>query len=110
MGFFINVIFFAHRNIINTYTHGDTQMINTIPFFMMDAVQSTKKNLVNTFVTNNDIKKLLNEFIDAQTEYTKKSYANTIDTGVAIYSVMTNKEFFNNTMKNCFVPFGGKGK
>lgn len=85
-------------------------MINTMPFFMIDAIQSGKKNFVNTFISNNDVKAILTEYIDSQTDYTKKLVSNTLDTGVAIYSIMTNKEFFNNSMKSCFNPFGSKGK
>lgn len=85
-------------------------MINVIPFFMIDMVQSTKKQAVDMFVMNNDVKKLLNTFIDSQTDYTKKALSSTLDTAVAVYSVMTNKEYFNNTMKSCMNPYGVKGK
>lgn len=39
--------------------------------FVVDAVQNTKKQFVNTFVTNEKIASALNEFIDTQTSYTK---------------------------------------
>ena len=79
-------------------------------FFMIDMVQSTKKSLVDSLVPNQDIKKLLNEYVDTQTDYTKKAVSSFMDINVAIYSVMTNKEYFNNTMKSCMTPFGSKGK
>jgi hypothetical protein len=40
---------------------------------MIDAVQSSKKTFVNTFVTNETVKSALVTFIDAQTEYTKNA-------------------------------------
>lgn len=40
---------------------------------VIDAVQSSKKTVVNTFVTNENIKSALISFIDAQTEYTKNA-------------------------------------
>ena len=39
----------------------------------IDAIQTAKKTLVSTFVTNQTIADSLNGFVDAQTEYTKKA-------------------------------------
>jgi hypothetical protein len=40
---------------------------------MIDAVQTTKKTAVNTFVTNDAVKSALITFIDAQADYTKNA-------------------------------------
>ncbi len=40
---------------------------------VIDTVQSGKKTFVNTFVTNETVKKALVEFVDAQTAYTKEA-------------------------------------
>ena len=41
----------------------------------IDAVQTSKKQFVNTmFAKNENIAKTLNEFVDAQTEYTKSAF------------------------------------
>lgn len=39
----------------------------------IDAVQTGKKAFVNTFVTNEAVKSALLNFVDAQSEYTKKA-------------------------------------
>ena len=39
----------------------------------IDAIQTSKKTFVNTFVQNKDIAIALNNFVDAQAEYTKKA-------------------------------------
>jgi hypothetical protein len=40
---------------------------------VIDTIQTAKKEAVKTFVKNEAIAKSLNEFVDAQTEYTKKA-------------------------------------
>ncbi len=45
----------------------------------IDAVQTGKKQFVKTFVTDEKIAEALNQFIDSQTEYTKKATKATID-------------------------------
>lgn len=37
----------------------------------VDAIQSAKKQFVNTFAPNKQIKEALNGFVDAQAQYTK---------------------------------------
>lgn len=46
----------------------------------IDTIQTGKKMFVNTFVTNEPMAKAMNEFVDAQTEYTKKFVKATKDT------------------------------
>lgn len=45
----------------------------------IDAVQTGKKQFVRTFVTDEKIAEALNQFIDSQTEYTKKATKATVD-------------------------------
>lgn len=52
-------------------------MLNMIANTLVDQVQGTKKQLLNTLVTNKEINSILTNFVDSQTEYTKKA----IDTG-----------------------------
>lgn len=47
---------------------------------MIDAVQTGKKTLVNTFVTNEAVKDAMIKFIDAQADYTKNAFKVTTDT------------------------------
>ena len=39
----------------------------------VDAVQTAKKTVVNSFVTNESVKEAMIKFIDAQADYTKKA-------------------------------------
>lgn len=41
--------------------------------FFIDQVQGMKKALVKVYVTHSDMADLMNNFIDTQTEYTKKA-------------------------------------
>lgn len=50
----------------------------------IDAVQIGKKQFVKTFVTDEKIAEALNQFIDSQTEYTKKATKATIDAGTTL--------------------------
>ena len=47
---------------------------------IIDTVQTGKKTIVNTFVTNETIKDSMIKFIDAQAEYTKKAAKVGMDT------------------------------
>lgn len=46
---------------------------------MIDAVQNGKKTFVKTFVQNETVAEALNEYVDQQTDYTKKSINATRD-------------------------------
>lgn len=43
------------------------------PDAVIDAVQTSKKTWVNTFVTNDTVKSAMLSFVDAQTQYTKQA-------------------------------------
>lgn len=45
----------------------------------IDTIQGAKKQFVNTFVQNEAVAKALNEYVDAQSEYTKKAVKTTMD-------------------------------
>lgn len=53
-------------------------MIQTLANQGVDAIQTAKKQFVNTFVYNDQLKSILHNFVDAQSEYTKSA----IDAGV----------------------------
>jgi len=46
----------------------------------IDAIQGAKKTFVNTFVQNTDLAKTLNDFVDAQSDYTKQAIKASTDT------------------------------
>ena len=50
----------------------------------IDTIQGAKKQFVNTFVQNETVAKALNEFVDAQSEYTKKAMKTTMDTATRV--------------------------
>ena len=62
----------------NTLTHKGKIMFQTFAHSGVDAIQTAKKTLVTTFVQHDGLAKILNNFVDAQAEYTKSA----IDAGI----------------------------
>jgi hypothetical protein len=85
-------------------------MIHTMTNMVIDNIQVAKKYTINTFVKHEGMNKVLTEFVDRQTDYTKKAIHNTVDSMSAIYAIFHNKDFQQETFKSCFMPFGNKGK
>jgi hypothetical protein len=48
---------------------------------MVDTIQNSKKQFVNIFVQNKVIAQALNDFVDAQSEYTKNAFKTNFDAG-----------------------------
>lgn len=71
---------------------------------MIDTIQTGKKTMVNTFVTNSAIKDAMIQFIDAQAEYTKKAMKSGMDT----VTVMTSEavKATQEAMKFDYAKFG----
>lgn len=67
----------------------------------IDAVQTGKKQFVTTFVTNDKVKTALVDFIDAQSDYTKKATKVAQDTfsRIAQESLAQTKELVNEYSK-----------
>ena len=55
----------------------------------IDTIQTGKKTFVNTFVQNKDVAAALNDFVDAQSEYTKKAVKAGTDTMATLVSEAT---------------------
>jgi ATP phosphoribosyltransferase len=53
---------------------------------IIDTVQTGKKTIVNTFVTNEAVKESMVKFIDAQADYTKKAAKVGMDTFTTLSS------------------------
>ena len=53
-------------------------MINQIASQGVDAIHGANKQLINTFVQHSGLAKVLNNFVDAQAQYTKSA----IDAGI----------------------------
>jgi glycerate kinase len=70
----------------------------------IDAVQTGKKQFVKTFVTDEKIATALNEFIDNQSEYTKKAAKATLDAGTTV--VQETIKHAQEAAKFDYVKFG----
>lgn len=70
----------------------------------IDAVQNGKKQFVKTFVQNETAASAMNEFIDAQAEYTKKAAKVGMDTLTTLTSETTKT--MQNAMKFDYTKFG----
>ena len=70
----------------------------------IDTVQGAKKQFVKTFVQNETAATAMNEFIDAQSDYTKKAAKVSIDTFTTLASETT--KVIQNSMKFDYVKFG----
>lgn len=71
---------------------------------IIDTVQTGKKTMVNTFVTNQSIKDAMIKFIDAQSEYTKQA----IKAGTDAVTVVTTEavKAGQEAMKFDYMKFG----
>ena len=70
----------------------------------VDTVQGAKKQFVKTFVQNETAATAMNEFIDAQAEYTKKAAKVGMDTFTVLASETTKA--MQNAMKFDYAKFG----
>ena len=80
---------------------------------IIDTVQTGKKTLVNTFVTNDTVKEALISFVDAQSDYTKKAFkagtdAFTTVAGETVKAVQNATKFdyvkFGEGIMNAYTP------
>ena len=69
-------------------------MVNTV-----DAIQTSKKIFVDTFVKHEGLAKIMHEFVDAQNEYTKKAVDVGFTTASNIHKIVTDKSFYTETAK-----------
>lgn len=81
----------------------------------IDTFQSAKKMVVDTFVKHEGLSKSLHDFVDVQTEYTKKAVDETITAGTNVYKTITEKNFFNDLVVSAkeytnYWSIGKKGK
>jgi hypothetical protein len=74
-------------------------MLATLLNNTVDAIQTSKKIFVDTFVKHEGLAKTLNEFVDAQNVYTKQSIDATIKAGNEMYNTVFNKAFYTDTAK-----------
>lgn len=74
-------------------------MLATLVNNTVDAIQTSKKIFVDTFVKHEGLAKSFNEFVDAQTDYTKKAIDASMKAGNEVYSTVSDRAFYTDTMK-----------
>lgn len=75
-------------------------MLATLINNTVDAVQTSKKIFVDTFVKHEGLAKNMNDFVDAQTEYTKKAIDVGFTTASNMHKTITDKSFYTDTIKS----------
>ena len=74
-------------------------MIETTLHTMVDFIQTSKKIFVDTVIKHEGLAKSLNEFVDAQTDYTKQAIDASVSAGTKVYDIISDKSFYTDTMK-----------
>ena len=74
-------------------------MLATLVNNTVDAIQTSKKIFVDTFVKHEGLAKSLNEFVDAQTDYTKQAIDASVKAGNEVYKTVSDRTFYTDTMK-----------
>ena len=75
-------------------------MLATVVNNTVDAIQTSKKIFVDTFVKHEGLAKSLNEFVDAQTNYTKQAIDVSIKTSTEVYNTVSDKTFYTDAAKS----------
>ena len=74
-------------------------MFNQFAFQAVDGIQSAKKQFVSTFVQHDGFQKVLNGFVDAQTEYTKAAITAGSQAATGIQEILTDRTPYVNFTK-----------
>ena len=69
-------------------------MFNTATYAIIDGVSDLKKKFVETTVQHEGIKTALNNFVDAQTKYTKAAADAGMQSAMALGMIFTSKDFY----------------
>ena len=64
-----------------------------------EAIQASKKIFVDTFVKHEGLAKNMHDFVDAQSEYTKKAIDVGFTTASNMHKTVTDKSFYTETAK-----------
>ena len=66
-------------------------MFTTYTDSVIDTVQTTKKSIVEMFGATTEIKKIFNDYIDAQTKYTKEAAQASISMNTKFVEVLMDR-------------------
>jgi hypothetical protein len=69
-------------------------MLNFMVNAFIDTIQGSKKQFIATFVTHDKLATIMEDFVDAQTAYTKSIVNTGIDTATKLAKLATSKEYF----------------
>jgi hypothetical protein len=69
-------------------------MFNTATYAVIDGVSNFKKKFVEQTVQHEGIKNALNDFVDAQTKYTKAAADAGMQSAMALGMIFTSKDFY----------------
>ena len=69
-------------------------MLATLVNNTVDAIQTSKKIFVDTFIKHEGLAKSFNAFVDAQTDYTKQAIDASMKAGNEVYSTVSDKAFY----------------
>ena len=81
-------------------------MFNYYAHSAVDTIQTGKKQFLEAFVKQEDVKKVLVQFVDAQTAYTKSAIDAGLQVSTTLSTLFTSQSFYNNLADNfkSFVP------
>ena len=68
-------------------------MIKSLAHDVIDTVQKGKQEFVTTFVKHEGLADAMNQFVTAQSEYTKQAIDTGVDCFTSFNALFTNKEF-----------------
>ena len=74
-------------------------MFNQFAFQAVDGIQSAKKQFVSTFIQHEGFQKVLNNFVDAQTAYTKEAITAGSQAASDLQSILTDRTPYVNFTK-----------
>ena len=77
-----------------------TTLVDSALNTTVDTIQTSKKIFVDTFVKHEGLAKSLNEFVDAQTDYTKQAIDASFTASNNVYNAITDKTFYIDTIKS----------
>lgn len=77
-------------------------MQNTVIHAAIDSVQSSKKQFVELAFPYGALKSALNQFIDSQTDYTKRAVDTSMSAMWNLSSLLISKSFYDECMKSVF--------
>ena len=69
-------------------------MLQLMANAFIDTIQGGKKQFIATFVTHDKLATIMEEFVDAQTTYTKAAFSTGIETATKLAKLATSKEYF----------------